>query len=481
MNALRLPVRVTALVLCTCAGTALPDEPPVQPDFYRTSQGAWGQAFADQWALGAIGIDPDADAPSNRVVTVAVIDSGLDFDHPDVDRGRLWRNANEIANGIDDDKNGYVDDLIGWNFVADNNAAWDDSGHGTLVAGIIGAATGNGIGIAGIAPHAQLMILKAAGFAGHADGAAVAAAIRYADEQGADIINLSLGGEHPSPAERDAIEHALSRGILIVVPAGNTASAINGAGYGGLPGVLTIAALGPDGQRATFSDFGTAVDVAAPGVDILSLRAAGTDYLDSTAPPAYQPGAAVVGDGNYYRASGTSFAVAVTTGAAARVLAARPDLDRASLRVLLMQTAAAVGEPGFAQTTGYGRIDVARAITADPADFALARIDNVNVAYGDGRAHFTVLGTAQANPFGQATVSIVGTNGNVPLGPALTAPVEDGVLIDTDFAQLLKQTPGQHEWLLELNVVTTSGTGRTARMRVSLPAQSTSAAAADHE
>jgi subtilisin family serine protease len=456
----------------------------VQPDPYRTSHGGWGQAFADQWALDAIGIDPVAAPPSARVVTVAVIDTGLDFDHPDIDRSRLWRNPNETANGIDDDNDGYADDLIGWNFVAGNNAAWDDSGHGTLIAGIIGAATGNGIGIAGVAPQARLMILKVADFAGHADGAASAAAIRYADQQGADIINLSLGGERPSPAEREAIEHAAGRGILIVVPAGNRASVIKGDGYGGLPGVLTVAAIGPDGQRATFSNFGTLVDVAAPGVDILSLRAAGTDYLESTAPPEYQPGAAAVGDGNYYRASGTSFAAAVATGAAARILAARSELDRASLRVLLMQTAAAVGEPGFAQTTGYGRIDVARAITADPSDFALARIDDVNVTYGAGSAHFTVLGTAQANPFGRATVSIVGANGNpIQLGPELTAPVEDGVLIDTDFVQLLKQMPGHHEWLLELAVVSANGTSRTARTRVSLPepARAQAAAGPDHD
>ncbi|MCP4250337.1 MAG: S8 family serine peptidase, partial [bacterium] len=205
--------------------------------------------------LGVYGAAAGPPVPPISVlpVIVAVIDTGLDLTHPDLDPASLWRNPREVANRVDDDDNGFVDDLVGWNFVDDDNLPWDHSGHGTHITGIIAAATDNGVGIAGIAPMARIMALKVGNFAGNASSAAIAAAIHYGVDHGARIINLSLGGKVVSKAERDAIAYAVNHQVLVVVAAGNQASAVDGYGYGALPGVLTVAAAGPDSERATFS------------------------------------------------------------------------------------------------------------------------------------------------------------------------------------------------------------------------------------
>jgi len=126
---------------------------------------------------------------------VAVIDSGLDWNHRDFDWNNLWHNDGEIAdNGIDDDGNGYVDDMIGYNFIGHNNKPWDHDGHGTFVAGLI-AGSWNSEGIAGINPAARIMVLKALNSFGHTRASYIAEAITYAVDNGARIINISVGGE----------------------------------------------------------------------------------------------------------------------------------------------------------------------------------------------------------------------------------------------------------------------------------------------
>jgi len=176
----------------------------------------------DQWYLRAVGYTPKSDKNSawnafevaEPNVTVAVIDSGVDMNHPDGPK-YIWTNKGEIAgNGIDDDNNGYVDDVHGWNFIDDSPLFPDTKGHGTAVAGIIAAQSNNNIGIAGINPGAVIMPLKAADGEGKTNSLAIYRAIHYAVNNGARIINISLGGRGVSQLEQAAVSYAKSKGVF---------------------------------------------------------------------------------------------------------------------------------------------------------------------------------------------------------------------------------------------------------------------------
>ena len=190
--------------------------PQASVDPYFTSSGTWGQPADDQWAIKQVGFTGGADSAWSLAgtdlepVNVAVIDTGLDWHHLDVDAENIWRNEGETPyNNIDDDGNGYVDDVIGWNFFGRNGDAWDHDGHGTMVAGIIAARRGNGVGIAGINPAARIMVLKGVNNFGHTRASYVAEAIKYAADNGARIINMSLAG---TGSDRDRVGRHRLRG-----------------------------------------------------------------------------------------------------------------------------------------------------------------------------------------------------------------------------------------------------------------------------
>lgn len=370
------------------------------------SRGSWGQAYADQWGLYSIGYLHAGGVrlalpASLETVTVALIDTGVDYRHPDLPPEHLWRNPDEQADGRDNDNNGLIDDLIGWNFVGQNNRPWDDHGHGTHLAGIIAAQSGNATGIAGIAPNARLMVLKALDGAGHGNGSDIAAAIHYALDKGAQIIQLSLGGAQPNALERDAIARAVSRNVLLVVAAGNSAARIAAQGYEQLPGVMLVGSATPQRARATFSDWGTELALLAPGVDILSLRAKGSDLLWRDSAPGYQSGSAVVAD-KYYRASGNSFAAPFVTAAAALILGQRPQLSAAELRRTLLQSADDLGPAGPDMNHGYGLLNLAASLSADPGHFIEARLSHTEWQPGRG---LLIYGQADADLFASAAIS----------------------------------------------------------------------------
>lgn len=147
-------------------------------------------------------------------VIVAVIDTGVDYNHIDI-RNNIWINTGEIpGNGIDDDGNGYIDDYYGWNFVGDNNDPMDDNGHGTHVAGII-AAENNDYGMTGVAFNCKVMCLKAGQHSGAFNNSDIAEAIQYAAANGASVINMSFGGYEISLAVEDALENAYNTCVLV--------------------------------------------------------------------------------------------------------------------------------------------------------------------------------------------------------------------------------------------------------------------------
>ncbi len=279
-------------------------------------------------------------------VVVAVIDTGCDYTHPDL-AANIWSNPGEIAgNGVDDDGNGFIDDVRGWDFVNHDNDPMDDAGHGTHVSGTIGAVSDNGLGVAGVAWQVRLMPLKFLGAGGSGTTADAIAAIEYATLMHADIMSNSWGGGGFSQALLEAIQAADAADILFVAAAGNNASntdafTVYPAGYD-VPNILSVAATDRNDQLAGFSNFGVAtVDLGAPGVDVLStMRGASYGLL-----------------------SGTSMATPHVSGVAALVRALAPGIDVPHLRQHLLDTVDPVPALSGKVASG-GRLNAFRAVAS---------------------------------------------------------------------------------------------------------------------
>lgn len=356
-----IPAVEHAVPLRTATVDALPDDP------FLSASGSWGQPYDDLWALKAIRA-PEAWVTSIGAGTVvAVVDTGLDLAHPDI-AANVWSKPAELSGlpGVDDDQNGLVDDVTGWDFVNGTATPGDDHGHGTHVAGTIAAVGNNAIGVIGVAHGARVMPLKALGADGTGALTDLANAIVYAALNGADVINNSwaCAGGCEDPSVADAIALARSLGCVVVVAAGNDGADVRKTFPANLPGVLTVAATQADDAPSSFSNHGWLIDLAAPGGgsgglfpanDILSLRAAGTG------PPWLLVGT------DYVRYEGTSMAAPHVAGAAALVLSANPSLTVAQVESVLRHSASdQVGDPpdvaGYDPRLGWGRLDAAGAV-----------------------------------------------------------------------------------------------------------------------
>jgi subtilisin family serine protease len=367
----------------------------------------------DSWGLRKVGFTASRKSAwniedgSSRPVIVAVIDTGLDWNHKDFSKRNIWQNTGEIpGNGKDDDGNGFIDDIIGWNFIANNNKPWDDDGHGTFVAGIIAANSNNKIGIAGINKGAKIMVLKALNAFGHTRSSLVAEAIFYAAANGAKVINISVGGKGMTGAEQDAINYAHKKGALIVMAAGN--EAVNTADYSsGLHHVISVVSSDTKNRRAGFSNFGQQVDIAAPGMDIVSLRARRTDLMASVQGIKYRIGKNYVGkDKRYFRASGTSFSAPMVAGAASLIWAKYPRLTNTQVRNMLLNSAKDIETPGWDQLTGAGLLDAAAALKADPDYFTDARIGKVAPVKKNGKLVVEVHGSSLSSDYRDAWLEL---------------------------------------------------------------------------
>jgi subtilisin family serine protease len=443
---------------------------PAPNDPLTHSKGSWGQSYPDQWWLGAIDwLKPDGTtvlpATAARVI-VAVIDTGVDLTHPEL-YGAAWLNQTVLKNNtkLEKDKYGYVSDLSGWNFIDNNADVTDKNGHGTVVAGIIASMTGNGIGIAGINPWAKIMALKAMETDGKGGSANVSRAIIYAVDHGARVINLSVGGKRLSIAEQKALDYAAAKNVVVVAASGNDGVDTAGFSPAGLRHVLTVAAIDPDLKRPPFSNWGANVAIAAPGVDILSLRARQTDLL-MFARKDYKPGTAVVKTA-YYRVTGSSFAAPMVSGAAALLLSMRPELTAEQVVRMLEQSARNLSGIGKDQFTGYGLLDIDAALKADPNAYVDAAITGVGVAQANGRTVVRVNGTAASDQLKEAYIEI--GVGDAPtswkrVSRTISAPVNGGVLDDLDPSAFA----GSPQWTLRVVTVSRNGKQREARYKLSL-------------
>lgn len=390
-----------------------------EEDTYYNSKGLWGQDFDDQWAIKRVGFDRSDDGAWSKVgihknettseletAIVAVIDTGVDWFHPDLPANSIWKNENEIPeNGIDDDGNGYVDDVIGWNFIDQDNLPWDHDGHGTFVSGVIAAGFDNKTGITGINPAAKIMPLKALDAFGKGHASMVAEAITYAADNGAKIINLSLGGRNPTTVERLAIEYARQKSALVVAAAGNAGQPVADFSPSSIEGVVTVSATDRQDRRAGFSNWGPAIDIAAPGVDVLSLRARNTDLLSLIPGVTYKLGTGILGpDRAYYRASGTSFAAPIVAGTASLLLSKNPDLTADQLRRMIINSAKDIESTGIDNFTGYGLLDANAALVADPEYFLEARITGVSVVKVQNQQALQIIGSANGDKFKVASI-----------------------------------------------------------------------------
>lgn len=321
-SVIRLPTAKAATALATLASSAAVRS--VEPDFLAvgamtpndpsyTAQYAPQKIKADQaWAI----------TTGSASVLVAVVDSGADFAHPDL-QGKL---------------------IAGWDFVNNDATPADDHGHGTHVAGIIGAATNNGQGVAGIGYETRVLVVKVLDQANSGAYSTIAQGIIYAADQGARIINLSLGGTVASSLLEDAVTYAASRGALVVAAAGNGGSS---APYypAAYATVLAVSATDANDNRYSPSNYADYVAVAAPGASIYS-----TSWESGTS-------------GYRYR-SGTSQAAAHVSAVAALLLAQDGTRTSAQLRNLIESGADDLGAAGKDPYFGYGRLNAYRAVTA---------------------------------------------------------------------------------------------------------------------
>jgi subtilisin family serine protease/PKD repeat protein len=324
--------------------------------------------YPELWGLNNIGqtggrVDADLDAPEawdvqtgSQNVVVAVIDTGVDYTHPDL-AANIWTNPGEIpGNGIDDDGNGYVDDVHGYDFCNADNDPRDDHGHGTHVAGTIAAVGNNGVGVTGVSWSARIMAVKFLCAGGSGTTSAAISAVLYAADMDAKVMNNSWGGGGFNTALLDAITTADQAGALFVAAAGN-----NGADNDltphypssyEAPNVLAVAATDLNDARAFFSNYGaTSVHLGAPGASILS-----------SVPPAGDP--CCSDPSGYKLLNGTSMATPHVSGAAALAFAQFPGITHHQAKLRLMSGADPVPALAGITVTG-GRLNARNALDDD--------------------------------------------------------------------------------------------------------------------
>lgn len=320
--------------------------------------------LTDQWALENINaFDAWEITDGSDEIVIGVIDTGIDFFHPDL-RNKLYINPLEDINnngfydegdndGIDNDGNGFVDDVFGWDFTDRNGFPFDSSGgdylnwdnypldehgHGTYVSGIIGAQVNNISGIAGVMPKGRIMNLRAFDPSGYGEEDDVAAAVLYAVEAGVDVLNMSFGDNAFSYILKDVVEYAYSQGVVMIASSGNSGS--SAPHYpSGYSQVICVGSSTQNNYVYGGSNYGSTLDLVAPGLNILTTSL----------------------NGEYTNISGTS-AAAPFVSAAAGLLLSMDDFSPDEIRQILKSTSLDILEEGWDEKSGAGKLDLLKAL-----------------------------------------------------------------------------------------------------------------------
>lgn len=413
--------------LVMAMATGIDDEVQIEPDYVLKAVAQPTDAqYAEQWSLrntaqayhtsasatvkGTNGTDinwqPTFENTKYRGigVVVAVIDSGVTA-HADLS-DRLWTNTKESVDGVDNDKNGLIDDVNGWNFVGNNNNFTDNYGHGTQVAGII-AARNDSTGVVGVAPSSKIMSLRVLGDNGSGNTSHVVQAINYAIEKKAKVINMSLGAPYAdSVALISACNNAIANGIVIVAAAGNSNQDIvsNHFAPANIDGVMAIGSIGSSGNKSSFSNYGSALALVAPGESIVSTRAGTKGSSNQVLPD---------GSKNYIIGSGTSFASPIVAGAAALVLEKNPNFSVSQVREQLQKSAKDLGSKGKDNQFGHGLLDISAAlgVTITAPQTVVNKAPKISSAtwspsnFNDEKSEFTTL-TVKATDANSDTLTV---------------------------------------------------------------------------
>ncbi|NQV09388.1 S8 family serine peptidase [Candidatus Woesearchaeota archaeon] len=358
--------------------------------------------------------DIDVDGPEawdieigDENITIAIIDTGIDYDHEDLNRS-VWINSAEDLNnngimddsdlnGVDDDGNGFIDDVVGWDFVDTSsfschgnedcserdNDPNDIQSHGTHCAGIVSANTNNSIGIAGTCWNCKIMAVRAGWKTTNGHGSLeysdIIAGINYAVDNSARIISMSFGSTYPSNSLKNALDYAFDNDVVLVAGAGNNNNKqkFYPAAFGN---VIGVAAIDWSNNKASFSNYGSYVDIAAPGY-----------YVFSTTP-----------NQTYARKSGTSMAGPVAAGVAGLILSKNSDFSNEDVRQILRSSTEPVGSNKY---IGLGRVNAYNALQFDSAPVANIDLDN---ALGDFNVDriIDIIGSAAGDGFSNYSVYI---------------------------------------------------------------------------
>jgi len=290
-------------------------------------------------------------------IIIAIVDSGVDYNHPDLNE-HIWLN-DDLIDGTDNDGNGKTDDYYGWNFVgadwqspAEDNNPMDVRNHGTLCAGIASAETNNATGIAGVSWNSKIMVVRVLDDNGYSDDFIITLGIVYAADEGADIINLSLGGPGSSTTLENAVNYAHNKGCLLVAASGNSnsPSVDYPAAY---DNVIAVGATNQNDERCDVSDWGYDLDGKPQGSNY------GAE-LDVVA-----PGKAIRSTllgGGYGQDSGTSYAAPFVSGLAALIWSRNPGLTNSSVTDIIESSADDIESGGWDIYTGYGRMNAEKAL-----------------------------------------------------------------------------------------------------------------------
>lgn len=435
---------------------------PYYLDSYPSNVGnrdpAWNPSYDYQWNLKKINTEQSwTSVASNSSVIVAVVDTGIDYTHPDLGACSLEQVNNNQCLKI----------VPGYNFVNSTNDPMDDHGHGTHVAGTIASITNNIIGIAGMnPPNSGIKIMPMKGLDSQGSGtlANLSAAIVQAAQNGAKVINMSYGPKDAynpeSTVEQEALSQAFNLGVVLVAAAGNSGQNISdGFWPANNPYVIAVSATDTQDQKASFSNYGSKISVAAPGVDILSLRAKNTDM--------YCPDSCnthIVGQ-QYYRSNGTSMASPHVAGFSALLLSKDATYSNLEVRTLIEKYATDLGTPGFDQSFGYGRINVQASLAG-----TLPAIGEIYDPSNNGYVgkNFQVTGTVGGKTFssyklelGQGTSPTTWSTDGITLISGGTKPITNDLI-----GTVLLSSSQTGNFVLRLSV--TSNTGEITEKKVSI-------------